>query len=76
MYGKNTSICLYICVHINIILNIMYKKEISKQICILGNAMNAIENNTWQNLYHNPYQPEISISVYVGKQCGETNYVI
>ena len=35
--------CLYIFVHINIKLNNVFKKEISIQICKLGNALNANE---------------------------------
>ena len=39
--------CLYIFVHINIKLNNVFKKEISIQICKLGNALNANESYPW-----------------------------
>ena len=41
------SFCLYIFVHLNIIFNNFFKKEISIQICKLGNAMNANEACHW-----------------------------
>ena len=48
MYCKiYINVLVYLCLHKNYTQKLCYKKEISIQICKLGNAMNANEACQW-----------------------------